>query len=104
MGVAANTSLFRAVGTAEAGSIGTTGAFTNPYGTELKGFFFNQSDAQSFGARMTQMTGDTHTVVPAEAPNGLVNSALPHNAATEGPGVYFKSEQLPQVKVKQPNQ
>ncbi len=98
------TSLFRAVGSAEAESIGTTGAFTNPYGIEIKGFFFNQSDAQSFGSRMTQMTGDTHTVVSGEAPTSLVNSAIPHSAATEGPGVYFKSEQLPQVKVKLPDQ
>jgi RHS repeat-associated protein len=101
---AASTSLFRAVGSAEAKSIETTGAFTNPYGTELKGFFFNQSDAESFGAGMTQMTGDTHTVVAGEAPTSLVNSGIPHNAATEGPGVYFKSEQLPQVKVKLPDQ
>jgi hypothetical protein len=53
---------------------------------------------------MTQMTGDTHTVVTGEAPASLVNSAIPHSAATEGPGVYFKSEQLPQVKVKLPDQ
>jgi len=71
---------------------------------EFKGFFFGESDAQSFGARMSQMTGDQYSVVSGEAPTGLVDASPPHTAATEGPGVLIKSENLPQVKVKQPNQ
>ncbi len=103
--VAATTSLFRAVGSAEAESIGGKAAFTAaPNGTEFKGFFLNQSDAQSFGTRMTQMTGDTHTVVQGEAPTGLVNASPVHNAATEGRGVLINNQNLPQVKVKLPNQ
>jgi len=67
---------------------------------EFKGFFFNEGDASSFASRMTDMTGDTHTVVPAEAPTDLVNASPTHNAATEGPGVLIKNEDLPQVRVK----
>jgi RHS repeat-associated protein len=105
-GEGGTTSLFRAVGSAEAGDIGnTTGAFgASPTGSEFKGFFYSESDAQSFGARMTQMTGDPHTVVSADAPTDLVNASPAHNAATEGPGVLIKNENLPQVKIKQPNQ
>ena len=87
--------------TAEAESIGTKGAFTPaPNGTEFKGFFFNKSDAQSFGARMTQMTGDTHSVVQGKAPASLIKASPPHAAATEGPGVLIRNQDLPQVKVK----
>jgi len=95
----ATTSLFRAVGTAEAESIEATGAFSGaPNGTMFKGFFFEQADAESFGARMTELTGEPHTVVPGEAPTELVNSSPPHNAATEGPGVLIRNKDLPQVK------
>ncbi len=99
---AATTTLFRAVGTAEAESIEATGAFTQSLstGSEFKGFFFNEADASSFGSRMTEMTGDTHSVVSGEAPTDLVNASPAHNAATEGPGVLIKNENLPQVKVK----
>jgi RHS repeat-associated protein len=46
---AASATLFRAVGSAEAESIGAKSAFTAaPNGTQFKGFFFNQSDAQKF--------------------------------------------------------
>ena len=101
----ASTALFRAVGSAEAESIGAKSAFTAaPNGTEFKGFFFNQSDAQSFRTRMTQMTGDTHTVVQGEAPTSLINASPPHTAATEGPGVLIRNQNLPQVKVKLPDQ
>ena len=104
-GEGGTTSLFRAVGSAEAGDIGNTGAFGgSPTGSEFKGFFYSESDAQSFGARMTQMTGDPHTVVSADAPTDLVNASPAHNAATEGQGVLIKNENLPQVKIKQPNQ
>jgi RHS repeat-associated protein len=102
---AGTTTLYRAVGSSEATSIGNTGVFSaSPLGTEFKGFFYSQSDAQSFDTRMTQMTGDTHTVVSGEAPTSLVNGSPVHNAATEGRGVLIKNENLPQVQVKQPNQ
>jgi len=97
------TSLFRAVGSAEAESIESLGAFSaSPTGSEFKGFFFNEGDASSFASRMTDMTGDTHSVVSAEAPTDLVNASPAHNAATEGPGPLIKNENLPQVKVKDP--
>jgi len=102
---AETTSLYRAVGSAEAESITKTGVFSaSPTGSEFKGFFYGEADAQSFGSRMTQMTGDPHTVVSGEAPTGLVNSSPVHNAATEGPGVLIKNENLPQVRVKPPDQ
>jgi len=104
-GEGGSTSLFRAVGSAEAGDINSTGAFgASPTGSDFKGFFYSESDAQSFGTRMTQMTGDPHTVVSADAPTDLVNASPVHNTATEGPGVLIKNENLPQVKIKQPNQ
>jgi RHS repeat-associated protein len=93
------TTLFRAVGTAEAESIDTTGAFSGaPNGTMFKGFFFDQADAESFGVRMTEMTGEPHSVVSGEAPTDLVNSSPPHSAATEGPGVLIRTGDLPKVK------
>jgi hypothetical protein len=100
---AATTTLFRAVGSAEADSINATGAFTpsTSTGSDFKGFFFNESDATSFGNRMTTMTGDTHTVVSGQAPTDLVTSSPPHNAATEGPGVLIPNNKLPLVT---PNQ
>jgi len=105
IGEAATTTLYRAVGSSEAESIGSTGVFSAaPGGTEFKGFFYSQSDAQSFGTRMTQMTGDTHTVVSGEAPTSLVNGSPVHNAATEGRGVLINNQNLPQVKVKLPDQ
>ena len=95
------TSLFRAVDSAEGASIDSLGGFSaSPNGSEFKGFFLNEGDASSFASRMTDMTGDTHTVVPAEAPTDLVNASPTHNAATEGPGVLIKNEDLPQVKLK----
>ena len=97
------TSLFRAVDSAEAAGIDSLGGFSaSPTGSEFKGFFFNEGDASSFGSRMTDMTGDTHSVVSAEAPTDLVNASPTHNAATEGRGVLIKNEDLPQVKVKIP--
>jgi RHS repeat-associated protein len=99
------TTLFRAVGSAESRSIGETGSFTpSPSGSEAKGFFFNESDANSFGSRMTQMTGDPHSVVTGEAPTSLVESSPAHSAATEGSGVYIQNQNLPQVKVVKPPQ
>lgn len=93
------TTLFRGVGSAELSSIESTGAFTpSPTGSEFKGFFFNEGDASSFASRMTEMTGDTHTVVSGEAPTELVNSSPVHDAATEGPGVLIKNEDLSQVR------
>jgi hypothetical protein len=56
------------------------------------------ADAESLGARMTQMTGDTHMVVQAEAPMSLVSSFLAHNGATEGPGVLINTENLELVR------
>jgi RHS repeat-associated protein len=97
----ATTNLYRAVGTAEADSIGAARAFTAaPNGTEFKGFFFAEADAQSFGSRMTQMTGDTHSVVEGAAPTKLVKNSPPHVAATEGRGVLIRNQDLPKVKVR----
>jgi hypothetical protein len=96
---AGTTSLFRAVGSEEAASIDSLGQFTaSPTGSEFKGFFFNEGDAASFGSRMTDMTGDPHSVVSAEAPTDLVNSSPAHNAATEGQGVLINNQDLPKVK------
>jgi len=98
---AETTTLFRAIAPAEAESIESLGAFSaSPTGSLFKGFFFAESDASSFAARMTEMTGDTHTVIGAEASTDLVNASATHNAATEGPGVLIKNEDLPQIKVK----
>jgi RHS repeat-associated protein len=97
------TTLFRAVNSAEGASIDSLGGFSpSPTGSEFKGFFFEEGDASSFASRMTDMTGDTHTVVSAEAPADLVNASPTHNAATEGSGVLIKNENLPQVKLKGP--
>jgi len=53
------TSLFRAVGPAEADSIESLGSFSvAPNGTEFKGFFFSQSDAESFGAASPKAFGE----------------------------------------------
>lgn len=99
------TTLYRAVGSAEAESISSRGVFSaSPTGSELKGFFYSQSDAENFGTRMTQMTEDTHTVVSGEAPTSLVNSSPVHYAATEGRGVLIKNENLAKVRVKPPDQ
>lgn len=95
---AGTTSLFHAVGSEEAASIDSLGQFTaSPTGSEFKGFFFNESDATSFGSRMTDMTGDPHSVVSGQAPTDLVNSSPAHNAATEGPGVLINNKDLPKV-------
>ncbi len=102
-GATETTTLYRAVGSAEAQSIGETGSFSpSPTGSEYKGFFFNEGDAQSFGSRMTDMTGDTHSVVSGEAPTSLVDSSPAHSAATEGPGVLIHNDNLPQVKPTEP--
>ncbi len=94
--------LFRGVGTAEAISISETGGFgRSPQGTEFKGFFFTEADAQTFSARMTNIYGDPYRVVSAEAPSELVGTSQPHSAATEGPGVLIRNEDLPQVTLKQ---
>ena len=93
------TTLFRGVGSAEAASIEATSTFTaSPTGSEFKGFFFSESDASSFASRMTDMTGDTHSVVSATAPTDLVSASPAHSAATEGPGVLIHNENLPKVK------
>lgn len=98
----ATTTLFRAVDSVEADSITSTGQFLpSPNGTEYKGFFFQQSDAANFGAVQASRGGPSTTVVSGTAPTDLVNSSPPHSAATEGPGVLIKNENLPQVK---PNQ
>jgi RHS repeat-associated protein len=100
---AETTSLFRAVGSAEAESIESTGMFSaSPTGSDFKGFFFNEGDATSLASRLTDMTGDIHSVVSAEAPTDLVNASPVHNAATEGPGVLIENSNLPQVKAKSP--
>jgi RHS repeat-associated protein len=91
------TSLFRAVGTAEAESIETLGAFSAaPNGTMFKGFFFNQSDADSFGQMATKY-GEESSVYSTEAPANLVNSSPPHSAAGEGPGTLIPNEELHQL-------
>ena len=93
------TTLFRGVDSAEAASIEATSTFTaSPTGSEFKGFFFSESDASSFASRMTDMTGDTHSVVSATAPTDLVSASPAHSAATEGPGVLIHNENLPKVK------
>jgi RHS repeat-associated protein len=90
--------LFRAVGSAEVDSIAETGAFfASPTGSMSKGFFFNESDAQSFADMATERFGDPHSVVSTEAPTDLVNSSAPHSAASEGPGVYIQNENLNQL-------
>jgi RHS repeat-associated protein len=96
----ATTQLFRAVSTAEADSIAETGAFSaSPAGSMSKGFFFNESDAQSFADMATKSFEDPHTVVSTEAPTDLVNSSAPHTGvAQEGPGVYIQNENLNQLK------
>lgn len=90
---------------AEGKSISDLDAFTPaPSGGLFKGFFFNEADAQSFATRIGEMTGDPTTVVSGKAPTSLVNSSPPHVAASEGPGVLIKNEDLPQVKVNEPDE
>jgi hypothetical protein len=92
------TTLYRAVGPAEAQSIGQTGAFTaSPNGTMFKGFFFNESDAQTFGQAATRTFGEETSVYSTEAPTDLVNSSPPHSAAGEGPGTLIPNEELHQL-------
>ena len=99
-GAVETTTLYRAVDAAELGSIEETTSFLpSPNGTLYKGFFFNESDAQSFGSKMTEMTGEAHTVVQGEAPTSLVQSSPPHIAAGEGPGTLIHNDNLPQVTV-----
>jgi hypothetical protein len=93
------TQLYRAVGTGEAQSIAQTGTFSpSPTGSTVKGFFFNEGDAQSFSNMATKAFGDPHSVVSTEAPTDLVNSSAPHSAAGEGPGVYIRNEDLSQLR------
>ena len=93
----ATTTLFRAVDSIELESIESTGQFlSSPNGTEYKGFFFERSDAADFAAGQENPS----TVVSGKAPTDLVNSSPPHEAATEGPGVLIKNENLPQVTPK----
>ncbi len=93
------TTLFRAVDPIEAQSITDTGAFLpSPNGTDFKGFFFDSSDAQSFGDRMSTLTGDQYGVVSGTAPTDLVDASPAHSAATEGSGVLINNQDLPQVK------
>lgn len=94
----ATTSLFRAVGTAEAESIEATGAFSGaPNGTMFKGFFFEQADAESFGQAATEAFGEETSVYSTEAPTDLVNASPPHSAAGEGPGTLIQKENLNQL-------
>jgi RHS repeat-associated protein len=99
--VGGTTPLFRAVTPAETTSLAETGAFSpSPTGSMSKGFFFKAGDAESFAAKITTRTGETHTVVAAEAPTRLVKSSPPHSAAGEGPGVYIPNSRLSSVKLK----
>lgn len=92
------TSLFRAVGTAEAESIDANLAFiAAPNGTDFKGFFFSQSDAESFGQMATERFGDQTSVYSTEAPTDLVNSSPIHDAAREGPGTLIPNDKLNQL-------
>lgn len=92
------TRLYRAVDAAERTSINNSGAFTpSPNGSEVKGFFLQRADAQSFAEMITKTTRTPHTVVEAEAPNALVESAVPHRAAGEGPGVWISIQDLWQI-------
>ncbi|HEV2963560.1 MAG TPA: RHS repeat-associated core domain-containing protein [Candidatus Angelobacter sp.] len=64
--------LYRAVGSAEAESIEATGAFTNPFGTEVKYFSTTLEGAQSYAAQADAAFGDGpysifSTQIPAEA-------------------------------------
>jgi RHS repeat-associated protein len=99
----ATTTLFRAVGPAEAESIEAGGAFSGaPNGTMFKGFFFNQSDAESFGQAATRSFGEETSVYSTEAPTDLVNASPPHNAAGEGPGVLIPNKNLNQLTPPRP--
>lgn len=62
----------------------------------FKGFFFNQSDAESFGQMATKY-GEESSVYSTEAPTDLVNSSPPHNAAGEGPGTLIDNKNLNQL-------
>jgi len=91
-------SLFRAVGPAEAESIESLSAFSPaPNGTEFKGFFFNQADAESFGQAATKTFGEKTSVFSTEAPADLVKSSPPHSAAGEGQGTLIPNNKLNQL-------
>jgi RHS repeat-associated protein len=97
--VSLTTTLYRAVDATEQESITSTGQFSaSPNGTEYKGFFTSAEGAQNFSAAQTAGGGTPTSVVTGTAPTSLVESSPVHSAATEGPGVLIKNENLPQVK------
>jgi RHS repeat-associated protein len=92
------TSLFRAVGSAEAESIESLGVFSAaPNGTEFKGFFFTQTDAESFSSMSSRAGWGDSSVYSTEAPTDLVNSSPPHAATGEGPGTLIPNDKLNQL-------
>jgi hypothetical protein len=103
LGEAANvttgtTTLFRAVGSSEMSDLEATGVFRpSPTNSDMKGFFFSQSDAQKFANMTSVFDNPSHTIVSTEAPTDLVNSSSAHVADQEGPGVYIRNPDLPQL-------
>jgi hypothetical protein len=88
--------LYRAVDAIEIQSILNTGSFLpSPNGTEHKGFFFTQEDAEHFGTQQTAGGGSLTTVIRAIAPTDLVDTSPVHRAATEGRGVLIHNDNLP---------
>jgi len=68
------TQLFRAVMPAEAESIGSTGAFSNPFGIETKYFATSLEGAQSYASQASTAFGD--------GPFSFFTTAIPTGATT----------------------
>jgi hypothetical protein len=89
--------LYRAVTDAELHSVADAGGrfIASPHTPDIKGFFFEESSAVKFAARMNDITSEVHTVLKTDIDEIAIARGRVHEVAAEGPGVYLLESDWP---------